>query len=97
LAIGFLPFIFLMALCAGYGALFARLNGRNPNGEAPRFIKLALLRGLHVRALWVDEFSLDWQDRLTHTVTYSGARAVVHEFRLSRLTPVSPDSMTGGQ
>ena len=84
LAIGLLPFIYLIALYSAYELAFMRINHFADKARTRWSAKLALLASLHVKATEIASFAGLWPRRLAAAASFSEARTVIQEFRESK-------------
>lgn len=84
LSIGFLPFVYAVAILAAYGSAFSRIDG--VGGDAPprrnrRRAKLVVMRSFGLRARGLRRLTFYWQARVAAARSWAEAVEVIHEYR----------------
>jgi hypothetical protein len=88
LTVGFLPYVYAVALYADYETAFKRIKRFAETRSARLRAKLVLFSGLHVRARELHVFTGPWQQRLAVAPTFKDARGVIKAFRQERSRPL---------
>ena len=84
LAIGFLPFIYLLSLYADYESAFRRIDRETADWRVRLRTKLALVTKLHFGTRDTHAFTQPWSKQITSASSFAAARQVVAEFQKSR-------------
>jgi hypothetical protein len=84
LTLGLLPFIYFMALYAGYELSFKRIDLMVKNRATRRRAKLALVTTMQVRVHSLSTFTGDCAEKVASAVSFSEARSIIKDCRASR-------------
>jgi hypothetical protein len=81
MTLGVLPYIYVVALYAGYQMVYTWIDFRNEASFKARCsAKAAVIVRLHGQAMLVDKFKLPWATRAAEAGSFRAALAVVDEF-----------------
>jgi hypothetical protein len=84
LTVGLLPYVYFVALYAGYESVFLRLDWKPTSSRGVRLRnKLTLLLGLRFNARAIGSFGGAWPDRLSSVSSFREGRQVVKDFHSS--------------
>jgi hypothetical protein len=87
LVVGLTPYVFLLALIAGYSELFFEIKcqrvGTEPLGTR---LRVAVLLGLGLRIRRLQQFTDPWPGTVAETTTYPAARSTVRRFIAQTMT-----------
>ena len=84
LTIGFLPFVYLLGVFAGYDEIFRRINHATSDRAGQWRSRFAVVLGLRCRTNELSAFHGHWVNRLAGTSRSSEARCVITDFRENR-------------
>jgi len=84
LSLGFLPFVYAVALTAAYGSAFSRINGFREDVPPRRNrwrAKFVLMKSFGLRGRLLKRFTFYWQTRLVAAGSWTEAKDVIHAYR----------------
>lgn len=90
LAIGLLPFSYILALFATYQITFMRIGVFTKSKRKRLHCKMALVVGLNVQARKVEYFVGEWLIKITKARTFKGALKVVNKYKSSEAANPKP-------